>query len=85
MLGCRIRRLPSGCLRVVLQYTTIIFEYKLRRRVIAPRERWLSILEFAVSIVQLQQKEVVLFEIQILCWFEVDGHIILNRNVESVR
>jgi hypothetical protein len=53
-------------------------------RIVATGKSWLSIFEFTVSIVQLQQKEVMLFKIEILSWLQVDGNIIFYCDIESV-
>ena len=72
------------CLAITFQNSTVIFINELRWWIISSRKVWTSILEFTVQIVQLEHQKVVLLIIKVLCGFQIDGYIILNRHIEDI-
>ena len=66
----------SWCLTVVFNDPALVFEYQLRHR-FSSREVGLRVFEFAVQVVELQQEEVVLLEVEIFSWLQIDGHVVL--------
>lgn len=56
----------------------------MRRGVNSPGEGRLRIFKLAIQIIQLEKEEVVLFEIQVLRGFEVNGYVIFDSEIEDV-
>jgi len=56
----------------------------LRGRVISPREVRPRILELAVQIVKLEHQEIILLIVKVLCWLQINGHVVLNGHVKDV-
>lgn len=75
---------PARGLAVVLEDAALVLEDEGGLGVVPPGEGGARVFEFAIQIVELQQQEVVLVEVQVLSWLQVDGHVVFDRQVKDV-
>ena len=82
---CDVCELSSKVLNTVIKYTKdpafISEDYVLEFVLLV---LGLGVLELAVEVVELEEEEVVLVGVQVLLGLQVDGHVVLDGQVEDV-